>query len=89
MPQWLYVLWRSRLPAAEDLDNESLKGNWVMAQKKLSDSALKNVLDAAVELLQDAEDVDDGTVTVDSSAYMRLRVAVKEATRIVRYRRQR
>ena len=39
-----------------------------------------NVLETAVELLQDAEDADDGMVTLSNSVYMRLRTAVKEAT---------
>lgn len=51
-----------------------------MAQKRISESALKNVLETAVELLQDAEDADDGMVMLSNSAYMRLRTAVKEAT---------
>ena len=52
-----------------------------MAQKRISESALKNVLETAVELLQDAEDADsDGMVMLSNSVYMRLRTAVKEAT---------
>ena len=52
-----------------------------MAQKRLTESALKNVLETAVELLQDAEDADtDGMVMLSNSVYMRLRTAVKEAT---------
>lgn len=54
-----------------------------MAQKTLTDSALRNVLETAVELLQDAEDTGDGVVTVNNGVYMRLRAAVKEATGIV------
>jgi hypothetical protein len=54
-----------------------------MAQKKPSEAVLKNVLETAVELLQDAEDAGgDGMVTVSGSVYMRLRAAVKEATGI-------
>jgi hypothetical protein len=54
-----------------------------MAQKKPSEAALKNVLETAVELLQDAEEAgDDGMVTLSNRAYMRLRAAVKEATGI-------
>jgi hypothetical protein len=54
-----------------------------MAQKKPSEAALKNVLETAAELLQDAEDAgDDGMVTVSNRVYMRLRAAVKEATGI-------
>ena len=53
-----------------------------MAHKRLTEAALKNVLETAVELLQDADDA-DGMVTVSSSVYMRLRTAVKEATGIV------
>ena len=52
-----------------------------MAQKRLTESALKNVLETAVELLQDADEADDdGMVTLSNSVYMRLRAAVKEAT---------
>ena len=54
-----------------------------MAQKRLTEAALKNVLETAVELLQDADDAgSDGMVTVSGSVYMRLRAAVKEATGI-------
>jgi hypothetical protein len=49
--------------------------------KRPTESALKNVLETAVELLQDADNAsDDGMVTLSSSVYMRLRTAVKEAT---------
>jgi hypothetical protein len=52
-----------------------------MAKKKPTESALTNVLDTAIELLQDAENTeDDGMITVSNSVYMRLRAAVKEAT---------
>ena len=52
-----------------------------MAKKKPTESALSNVLDTAIELLQDAENADDdGMITVSNSVYMRLRAAVKEAT---------
>ena len=52
-----------------------------MAQKRLTEAALKNVLETAVELLQDAEDADsDGMVMLSNSVYMRFRAAVKEAT---------
>ena len=52
-----------------------------MAKKKFTESALTNVLDTAIELLQDAENAeDDGMITVSNSVYMRLRAAVKEAT---------
>jgi hypothetical protein len=52
-----------------------------MAPKKVTETALENVLETAVELLQDADDGNpDGTVTVNNSVYMRLRAAVKEAT---------
>lgn len=52
-----------------------------MAKKKPTESALTNVLDTAIELLQDAENAeDDGMITVSNSVYMRLRAAVKEAT---------
>jgi hypothetical protein len=52
-----------------------------MAQKRLTESALKNVLETAVELLQDADDGNsDGMVTLSNNFYMRLRAAVKEAT---------
>ena len=51
-----------------------------MAKKKPTESALTNVLDTAIELLQDAENADDdGMITVSNSIYMRLRAAVKEA----------
>ena len=54
-----------------------------MAKKKPTESALTNVLDTAIELLQDAENADDdGMVTVSNSVYMRLRAAVKEATSV-------
>ena len=49
-----------------------------MAKKKPTESALTNVLNTTIELLQDAED--DGMITVSNSVYMRLRAAVKEAT---------
>ena len=49
--------------------------------KKPTDAALKNVLETAVELLQDADEADDdGMVTLSNGVYMRLRAAVKEAT---------
>jgi hypothetical protein len=52
-----------------------------MAKKKLTESALTNVLNTTIELLQDAENADDdGMITVSNSVYMRLRAAVKEAT---------
>ena len=52
-----------------------------MAKRKPTEAALTNVLETAVELLQDAENAeDDGMVTVSNSVYMRLRAAVKEAT---------
>jgi hypothetical protein len=58
-----------------------MEGNLVMAKKKPTESALTNVLDTAIELLQDAENADDdGLMTVSTSVYMRLRAAVKEAT---------
>jgi hypothetical protein len=51
--------------------------------KKPTDAALKNVLETAVEVLQDADDAgSDGMVTLSNSVYMRLRAAVKEATGI-------
>jgi hypothetical protein len=54
-----------------------------MAQKRLTEAVLKNVLETAVELLQDAEDAgSDGMVTLSNRVYMRLRAAVKEATGI-------
>jgi hypothetical protein len=54
-----------------------------MAQRKPSEATLKNVLETAVELLQDADDAgSDGMVTLSNSVYMRLRAAVKEATGI-------
>jgi hypothetical protein len=55
-----------------------------MAKKKPTEAVLTNVLETAVELLQDAENAeDDGMITVSNSIYMRLRAAVKEATGIV------
>jgi hypothetical protein len=52
-----------------------------MAKKKPTESALTNVLNTVIELLQDAENAeDDGMITVSNSVYMRLRAAVKEAT---------
>ena len=54
-----------------------------MAKKKPTESALTNVLETTIELLQDAENAeDDGMITVSNSVYMRLRAAVKEATGI-------
>ena len=51
--------------------------------KKPTEAVLKNVLETAVELLQDAEDTgDEGIVMVSNTVYMRLRAAVKEATGI-------
>ena len=51
--------------------------------KKPTDAALKNILETAVELLQDADEADDdGMITLSNSVYMRLRAAVKEATGI-------
>ena len=58
-----------------------IEENVVMAKKKPTESALTNVLNIAIELLQDAENAeDDGMITVSNSVYMRLRAAVKEAT---------
>lgn len=55
-----------------------------MAQKRLTEAALKNVLETAVELLQDADDAGgDGMVMLNNNVYMRLRTAVKEATGVV------
>jgi hypothetical protein len=55
-----------------------------MAQKRPTEAALKNVLETAVELLQDADQADsDGMVMLSNSVYMRLRTAVKEATGVV------
>ena len=52
-----------------------------MARKRPTESALLNVLNNTIELLQDAENADDdGMITVSNSVYMRLRAAVKEAT---------
>jgi hypothetical protein len=52
-----------------------------MAKKKPTESALANVLETAIEVLQDAENAeDDGMITVSNSVYMRLRAAIKEAT---------
>ena len=54
-----------------------------MAKKKPTESALTNVLNTTIELLQDAEGAeDDGMITVSNSVYMLLRAAVKEATGI-------
>jgi hypothetical protein len=58
-----------------------IEGSLVMAKKKPTESALTNVLNTVVELLQDAENAeDDGMITVSNSVCMRLRAAVKEAT---------
>jgi len=55
-----------------------------MTQRRPTDAALRNVLETAVELLQDANDAgSDGMVMVNNSVYMRLRTAVKEATGVV------
>ena len=55
-----------------------------MAQRRPTEAALKNVLETAVELLQDADEAgSDGMVMVGNSVYMRLRTAVKEATGVV------
>lgn len=55
-----------------------------MAQKRPTEAALKNVLETAVELLQDADDAgSDGMVMLNNSVYMRLRTAVKEATGVL------
>ena len=55
-----------------------------MAQKRPTEAALKNVLETAGEVLQDAEEaVTDGMVVLNNSVYMRLRTAVKEATGVV------
>lgn len=55
-----------------------------MIKKKPTEAALKNVLETAVELLQDAEEaVTDGMVVLNNSVYMRLRAAVKEATGVL------
>ena len=52
-----------------------------MAQKRISEAALKNVLETAVELLQDAEDAgSDGMVMLSNSVYMRLSNGGKAAT---------
>jgi len=52
-----------------------------MAQKRLTEDALKDVLEMAVELLEDADDGNsEGMVTLSSRVYMRLRAMVKEAT---------
>jgi hypothetical protein len=52
-----------------------------MANKKPTESALTNVLNTAIELLQDAEIAEDeGTIAVSSEVYMRLRAAVKKAS---------
>ena len=54
-----------------------------MAKRKPTESALTNVLNTTMELLQDAENAeDDGMITVSNSVYMRLRAATKEATGI-------
>jgi hypothetical protein len=55
-----------------------------MAKKRPTEAALTNVLETAVELLQDADDAgSDGMVMLNNSVYMRLRAAVKEATGVV------
>ena len=56
-----------------------------MAKKKPTESALTNVLNTAVELLQDADHAEeDGMIAVSNDVYVRLRAAVKEATGIAR-----
>ena len=55
-----------------------------MVQKRLTDAAVRNVLETAVELLQDADEAaSDGMVILNNSVYMRLRTAVKEATGVL------
>jgi len=55
-----------------------------VAKRRPTEAALKNVLETAVELLEDADDAgDDGVVTLNNSVYMRLQAAVKEATGVV------
>jgi hypothetical protein len=55
-----------------------------MAQKRVTEAALKNVLETAVELLQDTEEAgSDDMVMLSNRVYLRLRTAVKEATGIV------
>jgi hypothetical protein len=49
-----------------------------MAKKKPTEASLTNVLETAIELLQDAED--EGMISISNSVYLRLRAAVKEAT---------
>ncbi len=51
-----------------------------MAKTKPTEAVLTNVLETAVELLQDAESDEDGMISVSGSVYMRLRAAVKEAS---------
>ena len=52
-----------------------------MAKKKPTESSLTNVLNTAIELLQDAENAeDDGMITVNNGIYLRLKAAVKKAT---------
>jgi hypothetical protein len=52
-----------------------------MAKTKPTASALENVLNTAIELLQDAENAEgDGMITVSSGVYKRLQAAVKKAT---------
>ena len=51
-----------------------------MAKTKPTEAVLTNVLETAIELLHDAENDEDGMITVSNSVYMRLRAAVKEAT---------
>jgi hypothetical protein len=53
-----------------------------MAKNRPTEAVLKNVLETAVELLQDAEADEDGMITISNSVYMRLRAAVKEAAGI-------
>ena len=55
-----------------------------MPQRRPTEAALKNVLETAIELLQDADNAgSDGMVMLSNSVYMRLRAAVKEATGVV------
>jgi hypothetical protein len=61
-----------------------LKEKVIMAKKKPTESALTNVLEIAIALLQDAENAKDkGMIAVSNRVYLRLQAAVKKATGII------
>jgi hypothetical protein len=63
---------------------EEEAGDLASEKTKPTEAPLKNVLETAVELLQDAAEADsDDMVVLNNTVYMRLRAAVKEATGVV------